>query len=619
MCGICGIVDFAETPDRAVVQAMNSSLRHRGPDMEGICTFPGAVFGHRRLSILDLSEGARQPMLSDDGRTALVFNGEIYNFQELRTALEAKGNRFSTNSDTEVILRLYLEKKEALLEDLNGMFSIAVWDDNEKRLFLARDRLGKKPLYYSCRGGRLTFSSELFSLTHDPSLPRGLWEQALFEYLLYDFVPAPHTIFKGVYKLPAAHMAVFDANGLRIQRYWTPPGPQESADYEKSKTNLLELLEDAARIRLVSDVPLGAFLSGGIDSTLVTALMAQACGERVKTFSISFPGTTHDESAWSRMAASSLGTEHREYPVEYDIERIFPTIVRHFGEPFGDSSAIPTWHLSETTRRHVTVALSGDGGDELFGGYERYLARRYQMIYDLLPTRVRQAILETFIERLPATTDYYGVSLSKKLKLFADAARRMREDPQAVIPRTFSTAQLDRLTKVGYDADADPVLEMGQRWSGLDPVSRMLITDMQTYMVEDILTKVDRMSMAHSLEVRCPLLDYRVVEFACRLPLDFKLKGRTTKRILKDVAQGYVPPAILTRSKYGFQVPLGAWLKGSLRQWAEERLLDADHDYLKREPVEALWKEHQEGRADHGHRIWLILVFNEWWRQVMAR
>ena len=615
MCGICGIVDFKETLDSRIVRDMNATLRHRGPDMEGICEFPAAVLGHRRLSILDLSEGARQPMLSDDCRTALVFNGEIYNFQSLRNALEAKGNRFYTTSDTEVILRLYLEEGEALIDGLNGMFSIAVWDDKEQKLLLARDRLGKKPLYYTCRGGRLTFSSELSSLLEDPVVPKDLWEQALAEYLLYDFIPAPHTIFKGVYKLPAAHKAVFDAKGLHIQRYWTPPGPEEPPDYEKSRTQLLELLEDAVRIRLVSDVPLGAFLSGGIDSTFVTALMALNCSERVKTFSIAFPRTTHDESAWSRMAASSLRTEHRETPVEYDIQRIFPTMVRHFGEPFGDSSAIPTWHLSETTRREVTVALSGDGGDELFGGYERYLARRYQLIYDRLPASVREGVIEPLIARLPATTDYYGVSVSKKLKLFVDAARRTTENPLAVIPRIFSLAQFKNLAHIDYRADADPTLATAERYAGLDPISHMLFTDMQTYMVEDILTKVDRMSMAHSLEVRSPLLDYRVVEFACRLPLDFKLKGRTTKRILKDAARAYVPQPILHRSKYGFQVPLGAWLKETLRSWAQERLLDANHGFFNTDRVEALWKEHQEGRADHAHRIWLLLVFNEWWRQ----
>jgi len=618
MCGICGIVDFSDRPPVPVVEGMTLSLRHRGPDMEGIQAFDGCVLGHRRLSILDLSEAAVQPMLSADGATALVFNGEIYNFRELRKSLESNGHRFRTGSDTEVILELYLEKKEAMLDDLNGMFSLAVWDDREKRLFLARDRLGKKPLYYCLSGDRLSFSSELFSLVRDPAVPRDLSDQALFEYLLYDFIPAPHTIFEGVRKLPAAHMAVFDREGLRIQRYWSPPGPEGSADFEESRDRLEELLEDAVRIRLVSDVPLGAFLSGGIDSSLVTAFMTRGSSEQVRTFSISFPGTSHDESAWSRLAAGSLDTLHREYPVEYETERIFPQLIRHLGEPFGDSSVIPTWHLSRMTRRHVTVALSGDGGDELFGGYERYLARRFQAAYDLIPSSLRERVIEPMIERIPATTDYYGASWGKKLKLFIRAAARMRDNPLCVVPRTFSRDQVIALTGLDYQVEADPALSAARQWMGLDPVSRMLYTDIQTYLAEDILTKVDRMSMAHSLEVRSPLLDYRVVELACRLPLAFKIRGMTTKRILKDTARNHLPAAILNRSKYGFQAPLGRWLKDNLRTWAQERLLDCEHGVFRKGVVEKLWQEHQEGRADHAHKIWLLLVFNEWYGQFMG-
>lgn len=586
--------------------------------MGGVHRWASCVLGHRRLSILDLSESAVQPMLSTNGKTALVFNGEIYNFREIRGKLARLGYRFRTTSDTEVVLNLYLEKKEAMLEDLNGMFSLAVWDDDAKRLFLARDRMGKKPLYYRAANRKLSFSSELGSLIMDPDIPRELWDQALVEYLLYDFVPAPHTVFHGVYKLPAAHHAVFTADGLEIRRYWNPPEPGPSADYAASTARLRELISDAVRMRLVSDVPLGAFLSGGIDSTAVTAFMQEAAAHRVKTFSISFPGTTYDESEWSRRAATNLQTDHREYPVEYDIEGIFSRIVQHFGEPFGDSSAIPTWLLSEKTRRHVTVALSGDGGDELFAGYDRYLARRFQMMYDRSPALCREWIIEPLIVRLPATTAYYGTSLTKKLKLFIEASRRIREDPLAVTPRTFSRGQVRELTGIDYQIDADPVLEVARQWMGLDPVSHMQFTDMQTYLAEDILTKVDRMSMAHSLEVRSPLLDYRVVELVSRLPVGFKLGRRTTKRILKDVARGHIPDAILSRSKYGFQVPLGGWFKGELKHWAEERLFNASHNRFKKPFVERLWKEHQDGRSDHAHRLWLLLVFNEWHVQLRS-
>jgi asparagine synthase (glutamine-hydrolysing) len=584
--------------------------------MAGSWSSRSCALGHTRLSILDLSDSARQPMVSEDGQTALVFNGEIYNFREIRQGLKQNGCRFRTTSDTEALLYLYPEKGLSTPAALNGMFSFAVWDERKKRLFAARDRLGKKPFYYWQAGRRFGFSSELASLIKYAEVPRELNHQAMLEYLLYDFIPAPHTIFKGVRKLPAGHMLVFDPDGLKVTKYWDLPDQPGLWDYPDARAKLEELLEDAVRIRLVSDVPLGAFLSGGVDSTLVAALMTRIAGERVKTFSISFPETSHDESRWSRLAAESLGTDHCEYPVRYEIESLFPLVVERFGEPFGDSSAIPTWRLCERTRRSVTVALSGDGGDELFGGYDRYLARRLQIAYDFLPRYLRERVIEPIIERLPATTDYYGASLSKKLKLFACAARRVRDNPLATIPRTFSAAEVEALTGLRYDASADPVIAAARQWVGFDPVTRMLCSDLQTYLAEDILTKVDRMSMAHALEVRCPLLDHRIVELAAGLPLDFKLKGFRSKRILKDVALPRIPKAIVNRSKYGFQAPLGAWLKGELRSWAAERLLDGDAPFFRREMVERMWLEHIRGEADHAHKVWLLLVFNEWFRQL---
>jgi len=340
--------------------------------------------------------------------------------------------------------------------------------------------------------------------------------------------------------------------------------------------------------------------------------------ERVRTFSISFPGTSHDESKWSRLAAGFLGTDHTKQPVECGIEDLFSKMVRHFGEPFGDSSAIPTWRLCEMTRQHVTVALSGDGGDELFGGYERYLARRFQLLYDLLPSALRSKVIEPLVQSLPATTDYYGTSAAKKLLLFVEASRRIRDNPLAVVPRTFSAAQVAKLTGLRYQTDLDPVIAAARQWMGLDPVSRMMLTDLQTYLAEDILTKVDRMSMAHALEVRCPLLDHRVVEFASRMPLSFKIRGLKTKRVLRDVAQGHVPAGIIGRSKYGFQIPLGSWFKRGLKDWAEQRLMECPHGIFDKGVVQELWKEHQLGHADHTHRLWLLIFFNEWHAQFHA-
>jgi asparagine synthase (glutamine-hydrolysing) len=617
MCGICGIVHFGQRPSVETVERMTLALQHRGPDAGGVHAYETCVLGHRRLSIVDLTESANQPMLSPDGMTALVFNGEIYNFQEIRARLEQNGIRFRTRSDTEVLLHLYVEKKEAMLDELNGMFSLAIWDEKEKRLFLARDRMGKKPLYYRAGHDGLSFSSELFSLIQDPSVPREMAPDAVFDYLLYDFVPAPLSVFRDVFKLPAAHAAIFDASGVRIWRYWKPPEPDGSMDYRQAQRDVTTLLEDAVRLRLVADVPLGAFLSGGIDSTLITSFMSTFHEQQVRTFSISFPGTSHDEAHWSALAADALATDHTEYPVKYDIQDIFARMVQHFGEPFGDSSAIPTWHLCQQTRTGVTVALSGDGGDELFGGYERYLARRFQVVYDRLPLVLRERLIEPFVDRLPATTDYYGTSLSKKLKLFVQAARRMRQEPLAVIPRTFSQEEVVALTGIAYEPDADPVIQAAREWSGLDPVSRMLFTDIHSYLAEDILTKVDRMSMAHALEVRSPLLDYRVVELACRMPLSFKIAGRTTKKILREVARGRVPESIVTRSKYGFQAPLGEWLKTDLKDWAAERLSQPPHGIFDPVVAAGIWQDHQSGKADNAHKIWLLLFLAEWAHQFL--
>ncbi|MGO8879888.1 MAG: asparagine synthase (glutamine-hydrolyzing) [Desulfomonilaceae bacterium] len=612
MCGITGIIDFENEPDERVAQMMTDALAHRGPDAGGLCKFRSCALGHRRLSIIDLTDGANQPMLADDGLTAIVFNGEIYNFKELRDSLESRGAKFRTNSDTEVLLRLYISKQEQMLPLLNGMFSFAIWDDRRRRLFLARDRLGKKPLYYSLQGKRLSFSSELSSLLEDPGISRVIDSQAMSEYFLYDFIPAPHTIFAGVKKLSAAHMAVFDESGMKVSRYWVPPTPSSGLNYRASKESLLTTLADSTEKRLVSDVPLGAFLSGGLDSTLVTALMSKSAASRIKTFSISFPGTSHDESRWSRLAAEYIGSDHTERRVDFDIEDLFPKMVRHFGEPFGDSSAIPTWRLCQETRNNVTVALSGDGGDELFGGYERYLARRYQNIYDCLPSALREKIIEPILMSTKATTKYYGFSLTKKLKLFIDASARMRRDPLALTPQTFTRDEVKLLTGFSYKPELDPAIEQAGHCMDLDPVSRMMFTDLQTYLAEDILTKVDRMSMAHALEVRSPFLDHRMVEFACQLPIHFKIKGRTTKRILKDAARGIIPDAILKRSKQGFQVPLGEWFKNSLKSWAEQRLFAYDQGLLNKRSIEKIWHDHQESRSDNASKIWLILCFNEW-------
>lgn len=612
MCGIAGIVDFSRGGMGPIVEMMSERLVHRGPDMSGTVAFGNCALGHRRLSILDLSDSARQPMLSEDGNTAIVFNGEIYNFLEIRSDLETRGHRFRTNSDTEVALRSYIEYGDKMLGFFNGMFSLAIWSETDQSLFVARDRLGKKPLYYYMNGSRLGFASELYSLISDPEAPRDLDTQAMFEYFMYDFIPAPHTIFRGVMKLPAAHKALYSPSGFRIERYWSVPEPEDGLKYEAKVEELKQTLVSAAQMRLVSDVPLGAFLSGGLDSTLVTAMMKQMGDRQVKTFSVSFPNTSHDESKWSRLAAKTLDTDHTESEARYDIEAIFPHLAFHFGEPFGDSSALPTWTLSQKTREKVTVAISGDGGDELFGGYERYLARKMQSVYDSCPSLLRKFVFEPLINKAPETTSYYGTSFTKKLKLFIRASERMRTEPLALIPRTFSVDEVQRLTGIDYDMDADPVIDTARSYLRLGPVHSMMFTDIGTYLAEDILTKVDRMSMAHSLEVRCPLLDHRVVELACRLPLEFKISGMKGKRILREVAKGLVPNSIINRSKYGFQVPLGEWFRKDLRQWAGRKLFGSRYTRFDNDFVKEIWTQHLLGKQDNTFKIWLLIVFRDW-------
>jgi asparagine synthase (glutamine-hydrolysing) len=619
MCGICGIVDLDGGVFRDRTERMTDALTHRGPDMGGVYEIGSSTLGHRRLSIIDLTEAAGQPMISTDGKTAIVFNGEIYNFKDLRARLQSRGHKFRTHSDTEVALEMYRSHGPDMLAELNGMFGMAIWDDRQKALFLARDRMGKKPLYYMHNRGRLVFSSEMWSLLQSGLTEAEIDRQALFEYFLYDFIPAPHTIYSDVRKLPAAHYAIFNADGLKIYRYWEPPPPDPGLGYEEARGRLRELIDDAVRIRLIADVPLGSFLSGGVDSSLVSSVMCSQAHTRVKTFSVSFPDTTYDESHWARLAASRLDTDHHEFAARYDIEHSLPELVKHFGEPFGDSSAVPTLLLAEGTRKKVTVALSGDGGDELFGGYDRYIARRMQTYYDVLPLSLRDRIIEPVIAALPATTQYYGTSIIKKLKLFTEAAQRMRNDPAAAVPRTFPREVVTRLLGGDYDEDRDPVRQTVLKYQSLDPVQRMLFADLETYLAEDILTKVDRTSMTHALEVRCPLLDYRIVELACRMPLEYKIRFGSAKRILKDVARNIVPSEILDRRKYGFQAPLGEWLKKELRDWAGQRLMYERNSILDPDVARSVWDDHLNGVRDNGHRIWLLLFFQEWHERARAQ
>jgi len=500
------------------------------------------------------------------------------------------------------------------------MFAFAVWDKRERVLFLARDRMGQKPLFYYLDGEKFVFAAELGAILEVEGVERKVDYCSVDHYLRYQFIPAPDTVFKGIKKLPPAHYLLLKEDGrMEIRRYWEPPTPQTDRRKEDLWIEeLREILSEAVRLRLISDVPVGAFLSGGVDSSTIVAFMCQESTSPVKSFSIGFPEESFDETPYARKVASLLRTEHKQYVVDYHIEEVLPIIVEHFGEPFADSSAIPTYYLSRVTRENVKVALSGDGGDELFGGYSRYLGRKALRTYLRLPQVLRKRFIEKVISALPEGTKYYGSSWLKKTKLFVKMASRMEESPLEVLPVTFSREERESLYSYDFkkildrETSRNPVEELSERYSTLDDISHMLWVDMSSYLPEDVLTKVDRMSMATSLEVRSPFMDHRLVEFVARLPIDVKLRGFTTKYILKKMAREVLPSQIVNRRKQGFVIPLGKWFKRELRGLVEEVVVSGETSLFEKNYIKDIWQRHLNGREDNGLKIWTLLVFYLW-------
>ncbi len=626
MCGICGIIDYNHKSAielSSAVRCMAKRLAHRGPDAEGLWQGPGVALGHRRLSIIDLA-GSIQPMEDPTGRYILVFNGEIYNYLELRTDLERRGVRFRTDGDTEVLLAAYITYGPGGLDSLNGMFAFAVWDRQEQALFAARDRMGVKPLFFGQGpGGLMAFASELQSLRGLP-LDFSIRQPALIQYLRHGFIRSPDTIFQGVRELRPAHFLRYSRQGLEVRPYWRPPLP-DLGWKKRTESELAEelhcLVRSAVHLRLRSDVPLGAFLSGGLDSSVIVAAMRDLGETDIHSFAIGFEETSFDESPFARQVADYLGTVHHEGRGALQAGDLLFDLVRHYGQPYGDSSAIPTWHLCRETRRHVTVALSGDGGDELFCGYRRYVARRLLAWYQKIPQPLRKRCLAAVIRRLPEGTVYYDHSLIKKLRLFVDLDQRVTKDPNDIYPACFKTDDLVRL----LDLEQRSIESMDQETEmppdqEMDPIEFMMRSDILHYLPDDILTKVDRASMAHSLEVRSPFMDYRVVEFACHLPLCFKLRGLTTKHLLRKAFAKDLPSEPLKRQKHGFAVPLGDWFQGPLKAVYEDVVLSNPASLLvNKDEAGRLLKEHQYGRTDHGHRLWLLLflyAWYQWWQGV---
>jgi len=635
MCGITGAIwnDAAAALPPEVLVRMTAVLAHRGPDDQGTFesqfhlrpgygSVPGVALGHRRLSIIDVA-GGHQPLSNEDGSVWIVFNGEIFNHHELRQRLEGAGHRFRTHSDTEAIVHLYEDEGLGFLEHLNGMFALAIWDSNHRRLVLARDRLGKKPLYYRQEAQRLLFASELKSLLQVPGIERQVDPQALDEYLTYNYVPHPHTIFRGFSKLPPAHYGVYEDGRWTTHCYWNPDFDTEVnrplADYA---AELRELLTGAVRMRLESEVPLGAFLSGGVDSSLIVGLSQQLLGQPMKTFSIGFAAPEYDETPQAREVAKRLGTDHHEFRVEPHCIDVLEKLVWHYDEPFADSSAVPTYYVAKLCRQHVTVALTGDGGDELFAGYDRYRAVRAASRFDQLPASLLRMIGR---RDWPAwTSGRPQRSLLRRAGRFAEAlgyppARRYLE--WVSLFNESRRADLYSEQFLAQSPDADPFWFLAQAFARTphrDSVTSASLADLVTYLPCDLMTKVDIASMANSLECRTPFLDHRVVELAAKMPIGCKMHGGRGKRILREAFPELLPDSIFRRPKRGFGVPLAAWFRGELKEYSREVLLDrpaSQRGYFRPGSVQRLWQEHQTGRFDHGYRLWSLLFFELWHRQ----
>jgi asparagine synthase (glutamine-hydrolysing) len=626
MCGIIGFInsDRRQPALKHIAHTMNDALVHRGPDDEGFYFNGHVALGMRRLSIIDLA-GGQQPISNEDNSVWVVFNGEVYNFQSLREGLLKRGHSFRTQSDTEVIVHLYEEYGDELVQHLNGMFGFALWDERRQRLLLARDRMGEKPLYFTHSTQAFVFASELKSLLLHPSVERRLNLLALRKYLQYEFVPSPYSMIRNVWKLPPAHRLIFENGRYRQERYWQLSYDAERLQLSEDEAaeEVRRRLREAVRLRLAADVPVGVLLSGGIDSSAVTAMACEAAAGRVKTFSISFEDKSFDESSYAQQVAQRLRTEHYEKRFsERELLEIVPEIPQLLDEPLGDGSLLPTYLVSRFTREHVTVALGGDGGDELFAGYPTYVAHRMTDYYNALPDFVRKNMIEPAVARLPVSIE--NLSFDFKAKRFIRGAALPAGMRHTVWMGSYDTGLQRQLLNPDIFAvcpDEEVFAEVSgyDQPNGHDVVEAMMQLDATHYLSECVLFKVDRASMAASLETRAPLLDHTFVEFLTRLPLDLKLRrgflGWDSKYILKRAMRERLPREVIERPKKGFGMPVAKWIKGELRLLVREIFTE---ERLRRRSlfnpafVQRLLDEHERGVADHRKLIWTLLMFEMW-------
>ncbi len=623
MCGIVGIVNKnGRAAERETLRRMNEAIIHRGPDEDGFYLNGGVGLAMRRLAIIDLA-GGQQPIFNSDRTKTIVFNGEIYNFQELRRELKEQGHQFYTHSDTEVIIHLYERDGVDCVRHLRGMFAFAIWDETAKTLFIARDRLGKKPLLYSHQNnGDLIFGSEFRALLAHESVSRAIDLEAIHHYLSFLCVPAPLTAFQQIRKLEPAHWLLWKNGEIKTERYWLPDFSRKiKISPVEAEEETLRVLGEAVKLRLISEVPLGAFLSGGVDSSAVVALMAEQSTQPVKTFSIGFEEQDFSELKYARIVANHVGAEHHEFIVRPDALEVLPLLVEHYGEPYADSSAIPTYYVARETRRHVTVALNGDGGDESFAGYERYAAMRFAERYRKLPSLLRESVIEKALELIP--TSELKRSRARDLKRFVRAASLSPVERYFRWSSAFSTdfkAELysEEFKRQTAAFETSRILgDWFARGDRLGIVDKTMFTDQQTYLPNDLLTKVDIASMAVSLEARSPFLDHKVIEFAASLPEELKLRSTETKSLLKKAASRLVPRSVLYRRKMGFGVPIGKWMRGAMRPFVNETLLSAkslNRGYFNPSTVKKIVGQHTSGQKDHNQQLWTLLMLELWFQ-----
>jgi len=616
MCGIAGATRnmLGDTPAN-VLNSMNQVMLHRGPDTGDIFLDSSIGLCHRRLAIIDLSEDGRQPMISSNGRYAIVFNGEIYNFLELTKELSDKGYRFRTKTDTEVLLVCYEEYGPGCLNKIRGMFAFAIWDKLKKKLFAARDRIGKKPLYFHFNKDRFAFSSEIKSLLEINSISKEIDPTAIVDYLKYLFIPHPKSIYKNISKLEPGHYLLFENEKLQISQYWdldfSEPSRKSHTELEEE---LLYTIADAVECRLISDVPLGAFLSGGVDSSAVVALMDKISKTPVTTCTIGFDDKLHNEAIDAKDFAASLSTTHHEHYIKDEPAKIVEKLLWYFDEPFADSSMVPTYYVSKVARQNVTVALSGDGGDESFAGYEKYSIDRYENLVRQWTPRLLLDSVSSLASLFPTVTSL------KKLNSLSNSAK-LTPAEGFYVTNTFATdEQLASLLSKNLSKQVqgyDPSYHLKRYYNsanGPDHIAKILYTDLKLYLPGDILVKVDRMSMANSLEVRSPLLDHKVIELAARIPSSLKLHRGHKKYILKNTFAKILPEDMLTRKKHGFDVPLNNWFRHELKEMAETSLFhnDAMQEFFQIPTIKKIWDQHQSGRNQHGTLLWTLFIFSLW-------